>query len=115
MQSRKNKVSSLCRSYSCGNSFGASHLADHNDIDILTEDGLERNIKILSINTYFTLVDHRPLWFKEVFYRLFNGDYMFCPLGIYEVYHSCHSSRFALSNWTNNQKEPLFLASKSLK
>ena len=65
---------SFRRSHRCADCLRPAHFSDHDDVYVLTKRGAKRRIKITRVNTHLALVNDTFVFFKNIFYRIFNGN-----------------------------------------
>jgi hypothetical protein len=100
MKGSKREVSCLRDPQCRFNGFQVSHLSDKNHVWILSQNVSQGGIEGCGISRNLPLVHKALLVGVEVFYGIFNRDYMFVSLGIYPVDHGGKGSGLTRSRWS---------------
>ena len=103
-------MAGLCGGDRGGGRLRVTHLADQEDIDILSEGRGERSRKIFRINTHFALVDEGLFGLKNVLDRVFDRHDMLHPLGVDELDERGKRGRLPLPYRADDKKESLRFA-----
>src|SRR3989344_5118529 len=102
MQSGKYQVAGLSGCNSSRHRLWITHLANHHNIGILTEDTMESCGEIWRIDLHLALIDNGFLGFEDVFNRIFDGNDMLKPRKVDSFYHGGERGRFPHPDRANN-------------
>src|ERR1700749_3361023 len=87
MERREDEVPGLGRGHGGGDGLVVAHLADHDDVYVLTECCLERVMEIRRVYVHLALVNERLIGGEEIFDRVLNRDDVLGARRVDEIYH----------------------------
>src|SRR3989338_6921635 len=102
VQGLEDQVTGFGGGNSGGDSFRRAHLPYHYHVNILPKPRLERHLEVRSVDAYLALVDERELVFKQIFYRVFDGNNMLGALLIDLFYKRGKRGGLTLSDRPNH-------------
>src|SRR5581483_135261 len=107
VEGREDEVARLGGGDGGRDSLGRAHLADHQNVDVLAKDRLERRGEIFGIHPHFALLDEGLLVFKQVLDGVFDGHDVLGPLLVDFVDERGERGRFALPHRPHHQEKSL--------
>src|SRR3989344_4853523 len=107
VESGENQMPGFRRGDRGGDSLRLAHLSYHNHVDIFSESGLERGVKICRVYAYLSLADDGFVGRIDMLNRVLNSHYVAGLFVVNEVNHSGQGSGFTLTHRPHHKKKSL--------